>query len=1106
MADAAPAVQLQLAASPQLRCAQGHAVALAPRDALLLAWLAIEGPTSRTRLAQLLWPGNAPESARNALRQRLFQLKKLTSFDLVAGQATLALAEGVSHDLEDSDGVLAGVDPGPSAELEEWLARQRGRRRERMRESHAELSAMAEQAQDWADALAHARELLALDPLSEDSHRRMMRLHYLAGDRAAALLAFDSCERMLKHEVGATPSRETLALLRTIENAAAPSAPAAVPVAVTRPPRLVGRATERALLARAGREPVVMLVRADAGMGKSRLLAEVIGDAGAATVVVGARPGDASVPYALAGRWLRALMAAHRLEPDAAQRDELALLLPELGVAAPAQREQMMEAVEALFGQALQRGLRCVVIDDLHFADAASVALLQVLAVRADAGWIVAMRPAELGKEARAFCDAMQRLSSTQILDLPALEAHDVAELLDSLELDGLDGSSQAATLCARSGGNPLFVLETVKAALAQPGRAVVPRSGEVPAAIDWPVAASVLRLIQQRLLRLSPAALRLARCAAVAGQDLSSALAAAVLGLPVLDLADAWSELEAAQVLRDAGFAHDLIAEAALASVPGAVARPLHAEVAAWLEAHGGEPARVADHWLAAREELRAVAPLQAAAGRARSVWRNEEAGSLYGRAGDILRAAARNRDAFDAYFRAAEALSEYRVDDRIRQWAEHLDALAEDDAQRASVACLHVVLKVEQRRFDEARRVAAEGAALARRAGAADIEVELLWSLTALDWERRELAGAARHGEAALQRLADVVPGTARLDLADTHFKLLHALGVIFGSLGRYAEGDRRLEEAIEMAGRRRGKRWTLGIAASLAMSAHEQGDAARALRWAAQAIADDDCDGVYPNTRSNTLVSCAAIRACSGDPGTALAYAERAAALCAQGLVRNDVAALARQASLHFELGRRDLALKAWRALAERPDLHGPERPRVRAALLGAGEPLPAQQVLDEIVVIDDFPLRAAMLCMAQPGCAPAAILPMLAMTAASAREQGARGLWLALQGRRVAALRKAGRDDEACEIARTAWQAVEEGVIGTEWFPRIAAPLCAALWDSDRELAETIALRASAWMQQAASTLPLAWRENFLHRSPQLEALPARRLVAPPRLAG
>ncbi|MGD9833837.1 MAG: AAA family ATPase, partial [Piscinibacter sp.] len=1080
MADTAIAA-LQLAASPLLRRGAGAALPLPVRDALLLAWLAIEGPTPRARVAQLLWPDSGAQAARNALRQRLFQLKKLAGIDLVGGQETLVLADGVLHDLETSDDVLAGLEPEPGTELAGWLARQRQRRRERLRESLAELAAMAERSQDWADALGHARELLALDPLAEDAHRRLMRLHYLAGDRAAALLAFDACERILKNEVGARPSPETLALLRTLEVATAAPAPTGVPAAVLRPPRLLGRDAQIAQLARAGREPLTLLLRGEAGMGKSRLIDAFLCVQDTATVAAGARPGDAAVPYALAGRWLRALIAAHRLELDTSQREALARLLPELGAAALAQREQMMEALEVLFTQALQRGLRCLVIDDLQFADAASVALLQALAGRGDAGWIVALRPAELGEAARDFCDAMQRLSSTQVLDLPPLQASEVAELIDSLGLDGFDGLTQATALRAHTGGNPLFVLETIKAALLQPGRTLVPAGGNAPAAIDWPAAASVLRLIQQRLARLSPAALRLARCAAVAGQDLSSALAAAVLGLPVLDLADAWSELEAAQVLQDTGFAHDLIAEAALASVPDAVARPLHAAVAAWLEARDGEPARVAEHWLAAHEELRAVPSLLAAALRARQLWRHEEAGGLFGRAGDILRAAGRERDAFDAYFHAAEAQTESCVDGRIRRWVGDLDALAVDDVQRASAACVHVALWVEQRRFDEARRVATEGVALARSAGAADIEVELLWSLTALDWERRELAGAARHAEAALRRLADVVPGAARLDLADTHFKLLHALGVILGSLGHYADGDRRLEEAIEVASRRRGQPWMLGIAASLAASAYEQGDMARALRWEAKAIADDDRDGVYANTRSNTLASCLAIRACSGDLGTALVYAERAAALCAQGLVRNDVAALARRAALHFELGRRDLALKTWQALEARADLHGPERPRVRAALLGAGEALPAQAVLDDIVGLDDFPLRAALLCVAQPGCPPEAILPLLAMTAAAAREHGARGLWLAVQGRRVAALREAGRTSQACEVALAAWRTVEEGVTATEWFPRIGAQLCAALWDGDRALAETIALRSSAGMQQAASTLPPARRE-------------------------
>ena len=77
--------------------------------------------------------------------------------------------------------------------------------------SLTELSDMAEGANDWDDALTHAHELLALEPTSEEAHRRVMRLHYLAGDRAAALLAFDHCERVLKDEVGASPSAETLA-------------------------------------------------------------------------------------------------------------------------------------------------------------------------------------------------------------------------------------------------------------------------------------------------------------------------------------------------------------------------------------------------------------------------------------------------------------------------------------------------------------------------------------------------------------------------------------------------------------------------------------------------------------------------------------------------------------------------------------------------------------------------------------------------------------------------------------------------------------------------------------------------------------------------------
>ena len=53
-------LQLTLAQAPALLRAGEDAAPLSPRDGALLAWLALEGPTPRARLAQLLWPGSEP--------------------------------------------------------------------------------------------------------------------------------------------------------------------------------------------------------------------------------------------------------------------------------------------------------------------------------------------------------------------------------------------------------------------------------------------------------------------------------------------------------------------------------------------------------------------------------------------------------------------------------------------------------------------------------------------------------------------------------------------------------------------------------------------------------------------------------------------------------------------------------------------------------------------------------------------------------------------------------------------------------------------------------------------------------------------------------------
>ena len=1112
--------QLQLAtAAPCVVDPDGTALTLAPRDAALLAWLALEGPTPRARLAELLWPDSGADAARNALRQRLFQLRRALGFDAVVGSATLVLAAGLTHDLHDADSVFGDAAPAAGGEFAAWLEQQRQRRRARMHLSLVELAQMAEDACDWDDALSHARELLALEPASEAAHRRVMRLHYLAGDRAAALMAFDHCERVLKDEVGARPSVETLALLATLEqagDAALPTRAQRVPASVLRPPRAIGRDSERQALARAVDDAAVVLLLGEAGMGKSRLIADWRAAAEAANVhavsqvvAVSARPGEAAVPYAMATRWLRALLLLPGVEPSSAQRDDLARLLPELGPPTARtgadERARLRGAVQVLLERAVTRGLRAVVIDDLHYADAPSVELLHPLVGGTACAWIVAMRPDELGAEARALVLAHAGSTRALTLQLQALDAQAVAALLDSLAIQGIGGTAQAESLRRHTGGNPLYLLETLKLALGAkgtaalvpvpvPGLGVANRADNPAAAIAWPRADNLQRLIQQRLLRLGPLALKLARCAALAGQDLSPALAADVLGLRPLDLADAWAELEAAQVLHDNGFAHDLIADAALALVPQPIARALRAEIAGFLERGAGEPARIAAHWLAAGEPHRAVPHLTRAAQRAHDAWQRGVAADLHEQVATILLAAGDRRGAFDAFFAAAEAASQMVSRGRLATFGEALRQLADDDGQRAAAALVPTFVLLEGRQIDAARKLALAALPQAQRAGLADIEVELLWFLALFHLDQRELAEAAQRTEQALQRLAAVDPATARLKHLGTRFKLTSALGLILSSTGQYAQGNAQLVQALQQT--RQGREWayTGAIAKDLANNSLEQGSLERALDWSAQSIADDDRYDGGEHSRVGVASHRAVVLALGGNLGAALAAAEQAVAICERVVLRIELPARQRLHGLQFELGRRDLALKGLRTLRARDDLQPPERIALDAELLRIGANLDSAALLERVVALDDFPLRVRILCLAQPGCDPVAILPLLALSAAAAREQGAHGLWLTLQTRRVAALRMAGRAAEAQEQALAVWQRVEDGIAGVELFPRMAADLCAALADTHPHLMQVIALRAIAWMQPAAASLPAEWRQNYLTRSPILQALP------------
>ncbi len=705
---------------------------LARLDAALLAWLALEGPTPRERLAALLWPHSGADAARNSLRQRLFKLKRQGGIDLVVGATTLALADGITHDLEDAALVLGDIELGIGPAFDAWLAQQRARRVGRVEQSLSELCEMAERAGDWPDALTHASELVALAPLSEPAHRRLMRLHYLSGDCAAALLAFDRCEGMLKDEIGARPSAETLALLSTIEQAQASQAlptplasGRAVPAAVLRPPRLVGRAAQWQTLEEVWSRGGCALVSGEGGLGKSRLACDFAAARGVA-LVASARPGDERTAYASFSRLLRELPHGAWDSLATPLRGELARLLPELGEAptppqGPAARARFFNAVAALFGPgALVTG--GVVFDDLHFADEASVELLQYVIDARPSRWLLTARVAESASGAQRLIEAWPSLpESAQVAVLP-LTLGEVIELLDSLGIAGLSAAQVAPALLQRSGGNPLFLLETLKAGWLQGGSAA---PDKLPAVV--PATPGVHALIERRISRLSAAAVQLARCAAVAAPDFSAELAAHVLALRTIDLADPWAELEAAQVLVDGAFAHDLIYEAALASVPAPVARQLHAEVADFLSRRGGDRARLASHWAAAGRWAEAGAASREAATRARHAGRASDAATLLAEAAAAFEHSGSADERFDALLERARLLVETHADRSAVDAVDAVQHLARDPAQR--LAALEVQLALAMARGETHRQlqVGREALANARELGRSDLELRL-------------------------------------------------------------------------------------------------------------------------------------------------------------------------------------------------------------------------------------------------------------------------------------------------------------------------------------------------------------------------------------------
>jgi class 3 adenylate cyclase/tetratricopeptide (TPR) repeat protein len=413
----------------------------------------------------------------------------------------------------------------------------------------------------------------------------------------------------------------------------------------------------------------VVLVGGEPGVGKTTVVAQAARrwfDAGA-MVAMGRCEEDVRAPYRPIAEALQHLVAH---APDALLRDHVVRhgrgvlpLVPALAdrvgpLPAPAandletDRFLLFAAVSDLLAALGQVAPVVLVLDDLHWADAATVSLLRSLAADPDPARLVVvgtLRSDELAADhpmGQALA-AFRRVPAVQRVALGGLGRGDVVDLVERWTGTSDDTAERLAdVLLAETGGNAFFVTEVVRhldeggrlADGAAEGRELVPDS--------------VREFLGERIARLGSVGDSVLAAAAVIGDEFTLPLVAEVTGLADEKVLEVLADAAASSLVREVPdapgrfvFLHALVQHATLALLGPTRAAALHRRVAEVLEA--GAPgdlpaARLAHHWLQATNV--------SDTGRARD-WARE--------AGDAAVAALAPADAV-AFYRQAVVLNE--------------------------------------------------------------------------------------------------------------------------------------------------------------------------------------------------------------------------------------------------------------------------------------------------------------------------------------------------------------------------------------------------------------------------------------------------------------
>jgi DNA-binding CsgD family transcriptional regulator len=567
--------------------------------------------------------------------------------------------------------------------------------------------------------------------------------------------------------------------------------------------------------------PAVILVSGEAGIGKSRLVSDATVEAarlGYRVVRGRCFESDAGLPFAPLRDLLRSLLETDSTATLAALAGPyaaaLARLLPEFAGAPAADAEpesgkrHLFEALDRILAGLASETPLVVIIEDLHWSDAASLEFLLFLARRLGGrslALLATWRGDETGPDLAHFLAEVDRERLALEIPLTGLAAAGIDSMLRAIF--GLAHPAPADLihlLSTLTEGNPFFIEEVLKAMGATALASGPDGHWTLPEAETLRIPRSVQDAVTRRTARLSSPARRVLELAAVTGTRFEVDLVRDLAGLDEPAVLDALKELVAAQLVVEESaerfaFRHALTRQAVYASLLTRERRRLHREVAEALER---SPLAASD----------ATLPDLAGHAYAAEMW--EKALDYSRRAGDL---------AMDLYA-AGAAMAHYT---RALEAARHLSRPPDPDLARARGSA-HELLG----EFDRARADYETASDLARNSGQRASEVEALLSLGLL-WSARDYA---RAGLAVRNALA-----VAR-DTGDDALvaRCLNRLGNWHLNCERPAEALRCHREAlaiVERLGDRRGVAETLDL---LGGSAFMHGDLGQGRSHLTRAIA--------------------------------------------------------------------------------------------------------------------------------------------------------------------------------------------------------------------------------------------------------------------------